>query len=621
MIPRRLRARKQVASAANLFAYSYVDGAKPVFQTVWGSGNNVNGRVNIAPTQKRIIIDGTTSTNGNYRHVSDLTAALAIYAAGDWILYPGGQTSTPSGTVSINNMAGGTSLSVPTVFGTFDPADKENDAKYNTLVHKMDFTAAAGSALDAFTGFGTGGNLIFNSFNFYAPVGSAACSVRMLGSLLGNGRSVDNLLFENVRTDGVNIIVDSQTTNNLGCTITRSGTTATVTLTNANALLQTGDVVVITGAAQGAYNISASITVTDSTHFTYTVAGSPTTPATGSIFYNPPFVRVPDSMVRKNVEFRYCGLMYGGNGTVSGTLGNVYISGIRGWRVAACVDFHPYPRGTDRTTAASSGGPSQLMHGFYIDDFTDAGTDGGFFDHVNGWDASNLKLTGGNYWLQNLVSIRCPISFIYASETSNHENSSWPAGSTFQSTHHLAINSEDINSTDPFPRGWGPQIYETMATGSYYKKGVLLNNDSPANSGRRGLTAGNNGYNWTQSLLVDGCILGNWNYQDTNTTPDGNMTVTFTNNWWDNASSGSNTQISSLPGATQTKITAALALNVHTTLRQAMPNFFSGVAVGGSNLATEVNMMEFMCQNPIPDPAVAMGWAIPIQYHFRSALA
>jgi hypothetical protein len=64
--------------------------------------------------------------------------------------------------------------------------------------------------------------------------------------------------------------------------ITRSDSTATVT-TGAAHGLSTGDSVSITGADQVDYNVEAVISVVDSTHFTYTVANSPDTPATGTI--------------------------------------------------------------------------------------------------------------------------------------------------------------------------------------------------------------------------------------------------------------------------------------------------------------------------------------------------
>lgn len=64
--------------------------------------------------------------------------------------------------------------------------------------------------------------------------------------------------------------------------ITRVSATATVTTATAHGLL-TGDSVLIGGAAQSDYNIDAVVTVTSATTFTYTVANSPTTPATGTI--------------------------------------------------------------------------------------------------------------------------------------------------------------------------------------------------------------------------------------------------------------------------------------------------------------------------------------------------
>lgn len=64
--------------------------------------------------------------------------------------------------------------------------------------------------------------------------------------------------------------------------ITRSGTTATVTTATAHGLA-TGDVALIAGAVETAYNGEFVITMTSATTFTYDVAGSPSTPATGTI--------------------------------------------------------------------------------------------------------------------------------------------------------------------------------------------------------------------------------------------------------------------------------------------------------------------------------------------------
>jgi len=64
--------------------------------------------------------------------------------------------------------------------------------------------------------------------------------------------------------------------------ITRSGTTATVTCAAVHGLV-TGDYARIAGAVQTAYNGKFAVTVTNTTIFTYTVSGSPATPATGTI--------------------------------------------------------------------------------------------------------------------------------------------------------------------------------------------------------------------------------------------------------------------------------------------------------------------------------------------------
>lgn len=64
--------------------------------------------------------------------------------------------------------------------------------------------------------------------------------------------------------------------------ITRSSSTATVNTNSAHGL-KTNDIVAITGATQTEYNVTAAVvTVTGNTTFTYSVTGTPATPATGS---------------------------------------------------------------------------------------------------------------------------------------------------------------------------------------------------------------------------------------------------------------------------------------------------------------------------------------------------
>jgi uncharacterized phage protein gp47/JayE len=67
--------------------------------------------------------------------------------------------------------------------------------------------------------------------------------------------------------------------------LTRSGSTATAT-TSSNHNLATGVSITVSGASQTEYNITAIITVISNTQFTYTVSGTPATPATGTIQAN-----------------------------------------------------------------------------------------------------------------------------------------------------------------------------------------------------------------------------------------------------------------------------------------------------------------------------------------------
>lgn len=66
--------------------------------------------------------------------------------------------------------------------------------------------------------------------------------------------------------------------------LTRSGSTATATITGHG--LSTGDNILVTGAEQTEYNGVFQVTVVDADTLTYTVSGTPATPATGTINAN-----------------------------------------------------------------------------------------------------------------------------------------------------------------------------------------------------------------------------------------------------------------------------------------------------------------------------------------------
>lgn len=82
------------------------------------------------------------------------------------------------------------------------------------------------------------------------------------------------------------IRITFSTTSALSITsITRASSTATVTTAAANNLV-TGDYVTISGATQPEYNGTFQITSTGASTFTYTVSGTPATPATGTPVYS-----------------------------------------------------------------------------------------------------------------------------------------------------------------------------------------------------------------------------------------------------------------------------------------------------------------------------------------------
>lgn len=91
----------------------------------------------------------------------------------------------------------------------------------------------------------------------------------------------DGSLLENARVlikaaSGGNLPVSSSITQ-----ITRSGSTATATHTAHG--LETGETIYISGANQSEYNSHHQVTVTGVNEYTYTVSGTPATPATGTI--------------------------------------------------------------------------------------------------------------------------------------------------------------------------------------------------------------------------------------------------------------------------------------------------------------------------------------------------
>lgn len=123
--------------------------------------------------------------------------------------------------------------------------------------------------------------------------------------------------------------------------IIRSGQTATVTTASDHGLANNVSVT-ISGADQAEYNITANITVTGLDTFEYQVAGSPATPATGTILAAVTFVDVPVQADNFGDDFNL-------NAGVSLTLQ----SPIVGVDNIMVVDFGQVSGGLDQETDAS----------------------------------------------------------------------------------------------------------------------------------------------------------------------------------------------------------------------------------------------------------------------------
>lgn len=95
--------------------------------------------------------------------------------------------------------------------------------------------------------------------------------------------------------------------------ITRSGTTATVTTPTAHGLTDGRNVIVV-GCDAAAYNGQKTITVTSATTFTYGgVSGTPASPAAGSPLYTLSARSLPEALSRTDVMTQMRGIIAAGD--------------------------------------------------------------------------------------------------------------------------------------------------------------------------------------------------------------------------------------------------------------------------------------------------------------------
>jgi hypothetical protein len=130
------------------------------------------------------------------------------------------------------------------------------------------------------------------SRDFFTPRARlVTVSTRTIATVLGYDefgsgfQSTPPKRYKKITWDGQSEIYYTVRSGILAATITRVGDVATCTTASPHGF-STGGVVGIYGADQREYNSTFVITVTGANTFTFTVTGSPTTPATGSIFTN-----------------------------------------------------------------------------------------------------------------------------------------------------------------------------------------------------------------------------------------------------------------------------------------------------------------------------------------------
>lgn len=185
----------------------------------------------------------------------------------------------------------------------------------NVVLNAYDFMDVGGAgAFDKGGRWTFSGNRIFalrRYFNLNNIPDVVKCAT---DNIWGMGVYADEVLHFSGGGAGATVSVSS---------ITRSSTTATVTTAAAHGL-SSGQKVTIAGASQSDYNGTFVITVTDTDEFTYTVSGSPATPATGTItstaFYlrdyaiaNSTMLRVPgDATVSARSTYSVDGFTFGG---------------------------------------------------------------------------------------------------------------------------------------------------------------------------------------------------------------------------------------------------------------------------------------------------------------------
>jgi len=323
-----------------------------------------------------LTVSGVTYSTYTRRLMSGCQS-LMRNGIGDWVLFPATTITIPVngetvfGTGSVKNL-GGASMTYPTVFGTYNPAAMTDSSQWNKTNVTLDYSAlnysVATSLFYDFPAAGTVTNAPMAFLNFTTKAGTAISQAPFYQN---TGAHV-GLLFERCVWDGTPVTVQTAGTQTYGAsvTLTSSGTTATAACSTAFAALikaasdasqtVTMQVYGATGATT-AYNGSYVVTYVDTTHFSYTFAGTGGVAAIGSTFASIRFDLMPDILSTRNVVFNQCGTGYCGKADGSHAIG-IYCGGpLKHLRLYNVVDIHGgWPRQGSRSAGVWNPGTTNV---------------------------------------------------------------------------------------------------------------------------------------------------------------------------------------------------------------------------------------------------------------------
>lgn len=276
--------------------------------------------------------------------------------------------------------------------------------------------------------------------------------------------------------------------------LTRSGTVATATVSGGHGFT-TGTSVTIAGAVQTDYNGTFLVTVSSATVFTYTVANSPVTPATGTITairascgWTKPFTSGSTGAVYRQGAGSNALYL---NVDETGTLATANIARARGFETMTAWSngTNPYPGTNPFPTDA------QVLQGLYwiksssIDATTRPwiliGTSRGFIMYVNYSSDASANTTQAQIWmfgdLVSLGSIDAYATLITGNESTSNSSNTWSAASAgaVTSGHYIARSwtqlgsSVNVGRSGDIPTSLG-STYPDPVDGSFKVSPVII---------------------------------------------------------------------------------------------------------------------------------------------------